>query len=165
MNGRNAHGIYKSSNGFTHRLTGYYPAPGATLTESFIKLKDGRTITCEMWSWPNGATQTLTRKSDVFFSFVGKDASGNVCRKTISHNPQHLDEYLEIPTRVDGKFTFIPLKSSANGNNITCYRASDMIRSQVAASDATVEAFTKEARRNATLSFNSIGQKGFHLHD
>lgn len=158
LNGKDACGIYRTANGFSHRLTGFYDGPNATLTESFKRLKDGRTITQKLWSWPDGSTRALTQRSDGFLSYVGKNASGKRTINMISHNNQHLIEEGTSHVIRDGKSVFQPYGNYVNGSNLARFQNGQLWH----ASNGATESFVTQAREAALRDFRTIGQPGFH---
>lgn len=159
VKGADACGIYRATNGFSHRLTGFYSGPSATLTESFKRLKDGRTITQKLWTWPNGSTRALTSRSDGFLSVVGKDANGKRIVNMISRNNQHLVEEGTRHVIRDGKSVFEPYANYVTNNNLAMFRNRNLIHT----SNSPTDYFVRQAREGAVRSFNCIGQPGLHL--
>lgn len=148
IKGSDACGIYRAANGFSHRLTGFYAGSNATLTESFKRLKDGRTITQKLWTWPDGSTSALTQRSDGFLSYVGKDANGKRIVNMISRNNQHLVEEGTRRTIQNGKSVFVPYGNYVNGNNLAMFSNNKLIH----ASNGITDSFVRQTRDAAVHS-------------
>ena len=156
IKGADACGIFRTGNGFAHRLTKFYPGPNATLTESIKTLKDGRVITQKLWSWPDGSMRVLTRKSDGFFSSVARNAEGKVTDKLISHNGSHLIQKGTYPVAGSGsKYRLMPYENYVNGGNIARFKDGVLYSAQHSTTSA--EYFVKDAIKNAEHSFRCIG--------
>ena len=153
---KDACGIYRTQNGFAQRISKVYPDPGAVLTESSKTLKDGRNIWQKLWSWADGSTVALTRKSDGFFSLVSKDGStGKVTRSLISNNNMHLVDRGSYSRAINGKLQQVPYENHVNGENIAKFLGGKLEAANRSASSA--EYFVQEARKGAEQSFRCIG--------
>ena len=152
---KDACGIYRTQNGFAQRISKVYPDPGAVLTESSKTLKDGRNILQKLWSWADGSTVALTRKSDGFFSLVSKDGSGHVTRSLISNNNMHLVDRASYPRVINGKRQQVPYETHVNGENIANFLGGKLETANKSATSA--EYIVQEARKGAEQYFRCIG--------
>ena len=155
IKGADATHIYRAANGFNIRLAKWYPGPNATLTEASKTLKDGRQIYQKLWSWADGSTIALTRKSDGFFSYVVKSADGKVTSSMISRNGQHMVQKASQHQVVNGINRLVPYENYVQGNNIARFRNGQLWHAD--ASELNAKYLVSETRKDLERHFACIG--------